>query len=227
MTFGWSFCKKGHCIHILWCIFMGLIHNGPWVESHMWPQQPWGLRSSRGQWPFSYLNRYGVKYNITMTAQVCDRESRRDSWFENRLVFITIWSDLWPTVRFDSSESITDGVDASTRCKIAGNSNEPWELQLTSKTGKARLCYNPGLQSLKKHWDDVMAVLKFHPLSPCKFLTGVMLLISLLHLPTLIGGGSSGITGGGAECLRHFSLRNHENRKLVATLRFYYESFHQ
>ena len=44
-------CRKSHCIHILWCIFMGLGHNDPWVESHMWPQQMWGQRSSRGQWP--------------------------------------------------------------------------------------------------------------------------------------------------------------------------------
>ena len=28
----------------------------------------------------------GVKSNITMIAKVCDHESRRDSWFENRLV---------------------------------------------------------------------------------------------------------------------------------------------
>ena len=34
-----------------WCIPMGLGHNDPWVESHMWPQQTWGLRLSRGQWP--------------------------------------------------------------------------------------------------------------------------------------------------------------------------------
>ena len=45
------FCKKSHCIHILWCIFIGLGHNDPWVESHMWPQQMWGQRLSRGQWP--------------------------------------------------------------------------------------------------------------------------------------------------------------------------------
>ena len=51
MTFGSSFSKKVHCIHILWCIFMGLGHNDPWVESQMWPQQMWGQRSSRGQWP--------------------------------------------------------------------------------------------------------------------------------------------------------------------------------
>ena len=45
------FCKIDHCIHIHWCIVMGLGHNDPWVESHMWPQQTWGQRSSRGQWP--------------------------------------------------------------------------------------------------------------------------------------------------------------------------------
>ena len=44
-------CKIDHCINIHWCIVMGLGHNDPWVESHMWPQQTWGQRSSRGQWP--------------------------------------------------------------------------------------------------------------------------------------------------------------------------------
>ena len=32
------FAKIDHCIHIHWCIPMGLGHNDPWVESHMWPQ---------------------------------------------------------------------------------------------------------------------------------------------------------------------------------------------
>ena len=41
------FCKIDHCIHIHWCIVMGLGHNDPWVESHMWPQQTWGQRLSR------------------------------------------------------------------------------------------------------------------------------------------------------------------------------------
>ena len=51
MIFDLSFWKKGHCIHILWCIFIRLGYNNPWVESHMWPQQTWGQRSSRGQLP--------------------------------------------------------------------------------------------------------------------------------------------------------------------------------
>ena len=93
------FCKIDHCIHIHWCIVMGLGHNDPWVESHMWPQQTWGQRSSRGQWPL--VQGFGkkgqcihilwciFKSNITTIAKVCDRESRRDTWFENRLVFLT------------------------------------------------------------------------------------------------------------------------------------------
>ena len=90
------FCKIDHCIHIHWCIVMGLGHNDPWVESHMWPQQTWGQRSSRGQWPLvQVFGKKGqcihilwciFKSNITMIAKVCDRESRRDTWFENRLV---------------------------------------------------------------------------------------------------------------------------------------------
>ena len=90
------FCKIDHYIHIHWCIVMGLGHNDPWVESQMWPQQTWGQRSSRGQWPLvQVFGKKGqcililwciFKSNITMIAKVCDRESRRDTWFENRLV---------------------------------------------------------------------------------------------------------------------------------------------
>ena len=91
------FCKIDHCIHIHWCIVMGLGHNDPWVESHMWPQQTWGQRSSRDQWPLvQVFGKKGqcihmilwciFKSNITMIAKVCDRESRRDTWFENRPV---------------------------------------------------------------------------------------------------------------------------------------------
>ena len=42
--------KKGHCIHILWSFFMGHRYNDPWVDSHMWPQQKWGQRSSWCYW---------------------------------------------------------------------------------------------------------------------------------------------------------------------------------
>ena len=54
-TLAQVFEKKGHCIHILWHIFMGLGYNDPWVQSHMWPQQKWGQKSSWGNWPFGYV----------------------------------------------------------------------------------------------------------------------------------------------------------------------------
>ena len=38
-------------LYPLICIFVGIGHNDPWVESHMWPQQTWGRMSSWGQWP--------------------------------------------------------------------------------------------------------------------------------------------------------------------------------
>ena len=97
-------CKIDHCIHIHWCIVMGLGHNDPWVESHMWPQQTWSQRSSRVNdlW-FKFLEKrvsvstyfdvFSNLLNITMIAKVCDRESRRDSWFENRLVY-QCWRNL-------------------------------------------------------------------------------------------------------------------------------------
>ena len=79
------FCKIDHCIHIHWCIVMGLGHNDPWVESHMWPQQTRGQSSSRGQWPLvQVFGKKGqcihilwciFKSNITMIAKVCDRET--------------------------------------------------------------------------------------------------------------------------------------------------------
>ena len=78
-----------------------------WIESHMWPQQTWGQRSSRGQWPLvQVFGKKGqcihilwciFKSNITMIAKVCDRESRRDTWFENRLVELgNIFWKFWP-----------------------------------------------------------------------------------------------------------------------------------
>ena len=56
------FCKIDHCIHTHWCIVMGLGHNDPWIESYMWPQQTWGQRSSRGQWPLVQV--FGKKESV-------------------------------------------------------------------------------------------------------------------------------------------------------------------
>ena len=52
------FANVAHIIHIHWCIPMGLRHNDPWVESHMWPQPKWCQGSSRDHWPLvSFLKK--------------------------------------------------------------------------------------------------------------------------------------------------------------------------
>ena len=55
--------ELSHCIHIHWCIVMGLGHNDSWVESHMWPQQTWGQRSCRGQWPLVQV--FGKRISVS------------------------------------------------------------------------------------------------------------------------------------------------------------------
>ena len=47
-------------------------------------------------------------------------------------------------------------------------------------------------QSLKKHWDDSIAVTDLVPSISCTMLIGVMLSTSLLDLSTLFGGGWEG-----------------------------------
>ena len=75
--------------------------HGTWTQwslgrvTHV-TSQTWGQRSSRGQWPLvQVFGKKGqcihilwciFKSNITMIAKVCDCESSRDTWFENRLV---------------------------------------------------------------------------------------------------------------------------------------------
>ena len=61
------FCKIYHCIHIHWCIPMGLGHKDPWVASHMWPQQTWGQRSSRRPWPLVQVFENKSLYSHTLT----------------------------------------------------------------------------------------------------------------------------------------------------------------
>ena len=57
--------KKDHCIHILWCIFMGVEHNDPWVVSHMWPHQTW-VKGHLGVNDLWFKFWYGVKSDITI-----------------------------------------------------------------------------------------------------------------------------------------------------------------
>ena len=78
------FSKIDHCIHIHWCIPMGLEHNDPWVESHMWTQQTWGQRSSRGQWP---LVQVFTKRSLYPHKWIFMGRSYNDPWVE---------SHMWP-----------------------------------------------------------------------------------------------------------------------------------
>ena len=72
-----KFLKKGYCIDKRWGIFVG--------ESHMWPQQEWGQRSSRGYWPD-------------------DCKIRQNSWFKNLVVVII--KKLWLIYGEHSSRNV-------------------------------------------------------------------------------------------------------------------------
>ena len=111
MNFDLSFWKKGHCIHKLWCIFMRLGHNDPWVESHMWPQQTLGQKSSRVNdlW-FKVLKKRGHCIHIfwciflglghndpwvvshMWPQQTCGQRSSRGQW---PLVQVLVWGQIW------------------------------------------------------------------------------------------------------------------------------------
>ena len=109
----------------------------------MIPQQPWGQRSSRGQWPFSHLNRYGIKSSITMIAQVCDRKSRRDSWFENPPVFFACFFN--PTSRMVWKAAYLQGQVLK---------GYLIRHQIKKKNRQTRLNYiHILLHNTKEHWD--------------------------------------------------------------------------
>ena len=94
--------KIDHCIHIQWCIPIGLGHNDPWVESHMWPQQMWGQRSSRGQWP---LVRFCKKIHcIHILWRILMGPGHSDPWVESHIRPQQIWGQRssrgqWPLVQ--------------------------------------------------------------------------------------------------------------------------------
>ena len=79
-------CKIDHCIHIHWCFPMELGHNDPWVESHMWPQQMWGQRSSRVNdiW-FKFLQKRSLYPHTLM------------QWCLGRVTHVTS-TDVWSKV---------------------------------------------------------------------------------------------------------------------------------
>ena len=69
---------------ILWCIL-----HGTWTQWYLGRVTHATSTEVGSKVPTCHLNRYGFESNITMIAKVCDRESRRDSWFENRLACIS------------------------------------------------------------------------------------------------------------------------------------------
>ena len=95
------FCKKkGHCIHILWCIVMGLGHNDPWLESHIRPQQMCGQRSSRGQWPL--VQGFAKTVTVSTYFDVFYGETRgsRTTLFvtplpDGKVVIVPLWTWNW------------------------------------------------------------------------------------------------------------------------------------
>ena len=80
-----NFCKIDHCIRIHWCIPMGLGQNDPWVESHVWPQQMWGQRSSRGQWPLVQVLAKSSLYPHTLMYF----HGTWTQWFLGRVTLVT------------------------------------------------------------------------------------------------------------------------------------------
>ena len=103
MTFASSFWGKGHCIHILWCIFVGLGHNDLWVELHMWPQQTWGQRSSWGQWPLVQVFEERVTVSTYCDVFLWDLR-HNDPWVESHMWPQQTWGQRsswgqWPLVQ--------------------------------------------------------------------------------------------------------------------------------
>ena len=85
-------CKIDHCIHIHWCIPMGLGHNDLWVESHVCPQQMWGQRSSRGQWPLVqvFLQKSLYPHNLMYFHGTWTQ------WSLGRVTYNSLWATVAP-----------------------------------------------------------------------------------------------------------------------------------
>ena len=85
-TFGSVFWGKGHCITLMY-------FHGTWTHwslgnvTHV-TSTDLDSKVIQGSMNFGSMFWYEVKSDITMITKVCERESRWDSWFENRLVFL-------------------------------------------------------------------------------------------------------------------------------------------
>ena len=83
---------------------MGLGHNDPWVESHMWPQQMWGQRSSRGQWPLLQVFAKKVTVSTYFDVLIFMGLGHNDPWVESHIRPQQMWGQMssrgqWPLVQ--------------------------------------------------------------------------------------------------------------------------------
>ena len=89
-------------IHIHWCIPMGLGHNDPWVESHLWPQQMWGQRSSRSM---TFGSSFSKKVHcIHILWCIFMGLGHNDPWVESHMWPQQMWGQRssrgqWPLVQ--------------------------------------------------------------------------------------------------------------------------------
>ena len=101
--------KNWSYIHIHWCIPMGLGHNDPWVEWHMWPQQIWVQRSSRGLWPLSFWKKGHCIHTLWCIFM---RLGHNDLWVESHMWPQQTWGQMssrgqWPLVKgFEQKRSL-------------------------------------------------------------------------------------------------------------------------
>ena len=106
-----NFCKIDHCVHIHWCIPMGFGHNDPWLESHLWPQQMWSQRSSRGQWPLVQVLAKKVPC-IHILWCIFMGLGHNDPWVESHMWPQQMWGQRssrgqWPLVQGFFAKKVT------------------------------------------------------------------------------------------------------------------------
>ena len=83
-----KFLIEDHCIHMPWCISMGVEHSNSWVESHIWQQQSWGQRSSRGCLGiFTFL----LKVFWLLYPLYCMGLGHNDTWVKSHMWHLQKW----------------------------------------------------------------------------------------------------------------------------------------
>ena len=158
--------------HICWGLMcdstqgLGLGHNDPWVESHMWPQQMWGQRSSRGQWPLVrgfFLQKRSLYYPHTLMYFHIVSKSHENTlkYVDTVTLFAKTWTkgqwpldDLWPHICWGLMCDSTQGSLCPSPMKIH---QSMWIVQwsfLQKKTSNQR--------SLTPRWSLTPHLLRSH-----------------------------------------------------------------